>query len=95
LVEAGICDFSDIDDAMCYGPGLRWAFAGPAMCYHLGGGKGGLNAMIEQFGFRGSDDAQQNLLDSVEKMSKGQDMDVLENWRDENLVMMLKELKRD
>ncbi len=93
LVEAGICDFSDIDDAMCYGPGLRWAFAGPAMCYHLGGGKGGLEAMIDQFGFRGSDDARQNLLDSVQKMTRNQDMDALENWRDKNLMMMSKNLK--
>ena len=42
LVENGICDFTDVDDALRFGPGLRWAFAGPAMCYHLGGGKGGV-----------------------------------------------------
>jgi carnitine 3-dehydrogenase len=93
LVESGICNFDDIDDAMCYGPGMRWAFAGPAMCYHLGGGKGGLEAMIEQFGFDGSEQAQQNLIASVKRMSAGKDMDALENWRDANLVLMYEKLK--
>ena len=33
---------ADIDRAMTGGPGLRWAFMGPHMTYHLGGGKGGI-----------------------------------------------------
>jgi carnitine 3-dehydrogenase len=93
MVEKGICDFDDIDAAMSYGPGLRWAFAGPAMCYHLGGGKGGLEAMIEQFGFDGNEDATRNLIKSVKKMSQGKTMDELEHWRDENLLTMIKNLK--
>ena len=92
MVEAGICNFDDIDAAMAYGPGMRWAFAGPAMCYHLGGGKGGLKAMIEQFGFEGNDEARQNLIESVQKMSAGRDMDSLEQWRDENLLKMIAHL---
>ncbi len=92
LVESGICDFDDIDDAMCYGPGMRWAFAGPAMCYHLGGGKGGLDAMIDQFGFDGSDEARENLVASVKRMSAGNNMDDLEKWRDANLVLLYQKL---
>ena len=93
LVEQGICDFDDIDNAMRYGPGLRWAFAGPGMCYHLGGGKGGLTAMIEQFGFEGNEGATANLIESVKKLSNDKDIDALENWRDENLISMIKGLK--
>ena len=93
MVEAGICNFDDIDAAMSYGPGMRWAFAGPAMCYHLGGGKGGIESMIDQFGFEGNDEARQNLLESVQKMSAGRDMDRLEQWRDENLLQMMTHLK--
>ena len=92
LVEAGVCDFSDIDDAMRYGPGMRWSFAGPAMCYHLGGGKGGITAMIEQFGFEGNKEAQENLLNSIKLMSNDMDMDALEKWRDENLISLINHL---
>ncbi len=92
LVEAGVCNFDDIDDAMRYGPGMRWAFAGPAMCYHLGGGKGGLDAMIDQFGFDGSDEARENLVASVKRMSAGNNMDDLEKWRDANLVLLYQKL---
>lgn len=93
MVEAGICNFDDIDAAMSFGPGLRWAFAGPAMCYHLGGGKGGVKAMIEQFGFNGSEAAKQNMIDSIERMSKGKSIDELEQWRNENLLTMITQLR--
>ena len=93
LVEAGICDYDDIDVAVSYGPGLRWAFAGPAMCTHLGGGKGGLEHNLEHFGWRYSDAAKQNLFDSVERMAKGKDIEELEEWRDKNLLAQLKHVK--
>ena len=93
LVEQGICDFDDVDAAVSYGPGLRWAFAGPALCYHLGGGKGGAQAMADQFDFDGSEETWQNLLASIDRMTGGRDMDLLEQWRDHNLLMMLKRLK--
>ena len=49
--------------------------------------------MIDQFGFEGNDEARQNLLESVLKMSAGRDMDNLEQWRDENLLQMMTHLK--
>lgn len=42
LVEQGYATVEDIDRAMSGGPGLRWAFMGPHMTYHLGGGEGGI-----------------------------------------------------
>jgi 3-hydroxyacyl-CoA dehydrogenase len=42
LVEQGYASVEDIDRAMSGGPGLRWAFMGPHMTYHLGGGEGGI-----------------------------------------------------
>ena len=93
LVDAGICEYDDIDTAMAYGPGLRWSFAGPAMCYHLGGGKGGIAHMIDHFGFGGSDFARQKILEGVKRMAAGRDVDTLEEWRDRNLVMLLKNLR--
>jgi carnitine 3-dehydrogenase len=41
-LEQGIADVEDIDRALCYGPGLRWAFMGPFLTYHLAGGAGGI-----------------------------------------------------
>ena len=93
LVEAGVCDYDDIDVAVAYGPGMRWAFAGPAMCSHLGGGKGGLEHMIEHFGWSYSEAAKANMYASVERMSKGKDIDALENWRDANLLAQMKHVK--
>ncbi len=95
LVENGICNFDDVDNAMRFGPGLRWAFAGPGMCYHLGGGKGGLSAMIEQFGFNASDEVRENLFQSIERQAGNRGIDELERWRDENLLQMLNGLAFD
>ena len=55
LVREGVCAYEDVDLAMRAGPGLRWAFAGPVLCYHLGGGKGGVRHMIEHFGWEGDE----------------------------------------
>lgn len=41
LLQEDICTISDIDDAMAYGPGLRWGIMGPNMLMHLAGGEGG------------------------------------------------------
>ena len=44
LVAEGIAEVSDIDKAVAYGPGMRWALMGPHLTYHLGGGAGGYRA---------------------------------------------------
>jgi 3-hydroxyacyl-CoA dehydrogenase len=41
MLEQGIADVADIDKALVYGPGLRWAWMGPFETYHLAGGEGG------------------------------------------------------
>ena len=41
---------SEIDAAVTGGPGLRWAFMGTFLAWHLGGGPGGMRHTIEQFG---------------------------------------------
>jgi carnitine 3-dehydrogenase len=39
-----------IDAAMTSGPGLRWAFMGPCLTFHLAGGEGGMRHMLDHFG---------------------------------------------
>jgi 3-hydroxyacyl-CoA dehydrogenase len=49
LVGDGVIDVADVDDAVSWGPGLRWGVMGPNMLYHLGGGPGGIEHFFQQF----------------------------------------------
>ena len=50
LMKEGVADVRDIDSALVFGPGLRWATIGPSLAYHLGGGDGGISAYFEHLG---------------------------------------------
>jgi len=50
LVADDVATTSELDDAIRYGPGLRWAIMGTALTFHLAGGAGGMKHMLEQFG---------------------------------------------
>ena len=50
LVNDGVASTQDIDDAIVYGPGLRWAIMGVCLTFHLAGGEQGMKHMLEQFG---------------------------------------------
>lgn len=50
LVNDNIATTKEIDDAIIYGAGLRWAFMGTNMTYYLAGGKKGMKHFMEQFG---------------------------------------------
>jgi 3-hydroxyacyl-CoA dehydrogenase len=40
MIEQGVLDVADADDAVSWGPGLRWGVMGPNLLWHLGGGEG-------------------------------------------------------
>jgi 3-hydroxyacyl-CoA dehydrogenase len=42
MIEQGVVDVSGADDAVSWGPGLRWGVMGPNLLWHLGGGEGGI-----------------------------------------------------
>ena len=50
LVNDGIATIPEIDAAITGGPGLRWAFMGTAMAWHLASGEGGMRATLDHFG---------------------------------------------
>ncbi|MEV6876208.1 3-hydroxyacyl-CoA dehydrogenase NAD-binding domain-containing protein [Amycolatopsis sp. NPDC051128] len=50
LVERGVATVADIDTAIAYGPGLRWAVLGPFANQHLSGGAGGLAHVLRHLG---------------------------------------------
>ena len=47
LIQAGVLSVADADDAVSYGPGLRWGVMGPSLQWHLGGGEGGIGHFME------------------------------------------------
>jgi 3-hydroxyacyl-CoA dehydrogenase len=50
LVDQGVASLADVDAAVAWGPGLRWAILGPNATFHLGGGPNGLDGFIEKLG---------------------------------------------
>ncbi|WP_250460063.1 L-carnitine dehydrogenase [Microbulbifer litoralis] len=50
LVNDGVATTGELDQAITHGPGLRWAFMGTNLTYHLAGGETGMRHMLEQFG---------------------------------------------
>ena len=50
LAAEGVASVADIDAAIAYGPGLRWALMGPHMTFNLAGGTGGMAHFLDHLG---------------------------------------------
>ena len=50
LVHDGVATAEEIDDAVRYGPGLRWSTMGTFLIYRLAGGTAGMRHFLAQFG---------------------------------------------
>jgi 3-hydroxyacyl-CoA dehydrogenase len=106
LVAEGVASVADVDAAIAYGPGLRWAIMGPYLTYHLGGGQGGLAGFFDQFGRmqeeRWADlgrphltpDLQRKLIEGVAAATNGKSIDQLAAERDRCLISLLEALAR-
>ena len=101
IVASGIATVADVDDAVRFGPGLRWAVMGPHMLYHLGAGDGGYARYLEHLGptqeARWADlgsprlDAatQKQLVDGVTVEAAGRAIDSLCEERDKAILAIL------
>ncbi|MDD9851001.1 MAG: L-carnitine dehydrogenase [Gammaproteobacteria bacterium] len=49
LVNEGAATTEELDAAITYGPGLRWALWGVCMIFHLAGGAGGMRHTLRHF----------------------------------------------
>jgi carnitine 3-dehydrogenase len=47
LIDEGVLDVADADDAVSWGPGLRWGVMGPSLLWHLAGGEGGIRHFMD------------------------------------------------
>jgi carnitine 3-dehydrogenase len=50
LVHDDVATVDDVDDAIRFGAGLRWALMGTFMVYRIAGGEGGMRHFLSQFG---------------------------------------------
>jgi len=106
LVNDGVATTEEIDDAIRYGFGLRWAQMGLFETYRLAGGEAGMRHFISQFGpclewpwthLMDVPEFTEELVDKVSNQSDEQSgahsIRALEQKRDDNLVDILKVLK--
>lgn len=105
-LEQGIGDVEDIDRAVRYGPGLRWAFMGPFQTYHLAGGNGGIRhyfshlgpSQVRRWEALGTPDLSDTLMEKatagVEAMLGQLTVDELESDRDRKLKAVIESLKK-
>lgn len=101
LVEQGVATVSDIDTAIAYGPGLRWALMGPFVNLHLSGGEGGIRHVLDHLGPpmenwwadlgapRITEELKQKLVAGVEAELNGKQQSSLGAERDRLLVDLI------
>ncbi len=106
LIKDGIATTQEIDDAIRYGFGLRWAQMGLFETYRIAGGEAGMKHFIAQFGpclkwpwtkLMDVPELTPELTDMIADQSDTQSGDLsireLERLRDDNLVAMMRALK--
>ena len=103
-VASGIADVADVDAAIAYGPGLRWALMGPHLTFHLAGGEGGMRHFLEHLGPANEDwwqdlgtpkltpEVGRRLIEGVEQEAAGMSIPDLVRRRDTLLLVLLETL---
>ncbi len=104
LAQEGVASVEDIDAAIAYGPGIRWALMGPNLTFHLAGGEGGMANFVEHLGPPTSswwadlgtpsfnEDVKKMLVSGVDEETKGKSVKELVAIRDKRLLALLKTL---
>lgn len=104
LVAEGVASVADVDKAVAYGPGLRWAVMGPHMLFSLGSGGHGMEGFCERFGgpIEGwwetmgapqlTPDVIRQLADGVAEEEAGRDFPTLTAERDTKLIALIRAL---
>ncbi|MFC7061986.1 L-carnitine dehydrogenase [Halobacillus seohaensis] len=101
LVNDGVATTEEIDTAIIYGAGLRWAQMGPFLTFHLAGGEQGMRHMLEQFGPalklpwtkleapELTDELKEKVIEGCESYAGDESVADLEHKRNEFLVKLL------
>jgi carnitine 3-dehydrogenase len=102
LIEQGVLSVADADDAVSWGPGLRWGVMGPSLQFHIGGGAGGIKHFMDQlmgpmaalFKVLGNPEPtptlKQTIIDGVVKEAANRPIDQLAKEENETLLGLLR-----
>lgn len=105
-LDKGVGTTADMDDAITHSAGLRWAFMGSFMTYHLAGGPGGMRDFIKQFDPtlempwtelrfpKWSDELTAKLVEGCEAQAEGRSVKEWEAKRDAVLIDLLRVLAK-
>ena len=98
IINEGYASTQDLDDAIIYGPGLRWSLMGTFLTFHLAGGEMGMKHMLEQFGpalklpwtkLKAPEltaSLKNKIIQGTKRQSKNRSIDKLANSRDNFLI---------
>jgi len=105
LVNDGIATTDELDDAITYGPGLRWAGMGTNLTFHLAGGDEGMRHMLRQFGPalklpwtkleapELTGDLIEAMADGTTQQAAGRSIAELERLRDDYVLAVMRSLR--
>ena len=106
LVHDDVATVAEVDDAIRYGAGLRWAFMGTFLTYRIAGGEAGMRHFMAQFGpalqwpwtkLVDVPELTDELVDKVaaqsDEQAAGRSARELERLRDDCLVALLQGLR--
>ena len=105
IINDGYASTKDLDEAITYGPGMRWALMGTFLTFHLAGGEMGMKHMLDQFGpalklpwtkLKSPEltkKLKEKIIKGTKKQSKNHSIKDLSNIRDNFLIDLL-ELKK-
>ncbi len=105
LIADGVATADQIDQAIVYGPGLRWSVMGTFLLYRLAGGESGMRHFLEQFGgaldlpwarVEGpalTDQLVERIVAQSDAQAEGRAIRDLERLRDDCLVSVMQALR--
>ncbi len=102
VLNKDVATTGDIDDSIVYSAGMRWAFMGSFLTYHVAGGPGGMRDFIKQFDPtleldwtdlkfpKWNADLEKRLVEGCEAQAAGRSVREIEAKRNAILVDMMK-----
>ena len=106
ILDKDIATTGDIDDSIVYSAGMRWAFMGSFLTYHVAGGPGGMRDFIKQFDPtldldwtdlkfpKWNEALEKRLVEGCETQAEGRAVAAIEAKRNAILVDMMKLFKK-
>jgi carnitine 3-dehydrogenase len=106
ILDKDIGSTGDIDDSIIYSAGMRWAFMGSFLTYHVAGGPGGIRDFIKQFDPtldlpwtdlkfpKWNAALEKRLVEGCEAQAGGRSVAAIEAKRNDILVDMMKLFKK-